>query len=166
MPGSVKRWLPMAALGLGVMLAGIVMPQMLPNAAAVPEPTPKAAPAPQDPWGYEPPTFADGPDARSMLLRLGVGTVVVVGLCIGTLWFGKRWLQVAPPPAVGERQLGVIEALSLNHRCCVYLIKVGPRQMLAGVDGSGLKALVPLTEPFEQTLNDLQAGEPVSPPVP
>lgn len=166
MPPGLKRWLPTAAFGLVVMLAGVVMPQMLPNAAAVPGPTPKTETGPQDPWAYNPPTLAEGPDARAMLLRLGIGTVIVVGLCIGTLWLGKRWLQAAPTPTGREKQLGVLEALSLNNRCCVYLIKVGSRQMLAGVDGSGLKALVPLTEPFEQTLNDLQAGEPVRPPGP
>lgn len=164
--GGAKRWLPTAALGVVVVLAGVVLPQLLPNAAAVPESTPKSETASQDPWAYNPPPLSEGPEARTMLLRLGVGTVVVVGLCIGTLLLGKRWLQVVPTPTGGTRQMTVMEALPLQNRCCVYLIKVGSRQMLAGVDGSGLKALVPLTEPFEQALNDMQAGEPVNAPVP
>ncbi|SRR5579871_3795282 len=165
-PPSLKRWLPLAVLGLIVMLAGVVLPQLLPSATAVPETTPKTSADQQDPWAYNPPSLTDGPDARAMLLRLGMGTVIVVALCIGTLWLGKRWLQVAPTPAVGERQLGVLEALPLNHRCCVYLIRAGSHQLLAGVDSSGLKALVPLVAPFEQALTEVQAGDAAGPPMP
>lgn len=162
-PPSLKRWLPMAVLGLVVMLAGVVLPQLLPSATAMPETTPKTA-DPQEPWAYNPPALTEGPDARAMLLRLGMGTVIVVALCIGTLWLGKRWLQVAPTPAAGERQLGVLETLPLNHRCCVYLIRAGSHQLLAGVDGSGLKALVPLVAPFEQALTEVQTGDMAGPP--
>lgn len=158
-PPDLKRWLPMAVFGLVAMLAGVVLPQMLPSATAMPETTPKTGAEPQDPWAYNPPPLTEGPDVRAMLLRLGVGTVVVVALCVGTLWLGKRWLQVAPTPAAGERQLGVLETLALSNRCCVLLIRAGTHQLLAGVDSSGLKALVPLVEPFEQALNDAQAGE-------
>ena len=33
---------------------------------------------------YIPPAWPEPPDSKSMLLRLGLGTFVVLGLCVGT----------------------------------------------------------------------------------
>lgn len=158
LPERLKRWLPAGAFGL-VVLAGVLLPQLMSDAAAVPEAPPTREPAPKDNWAYTPPTFPEGPDAKAMLTRLALGTVLVLGLCAGSLWVGKRFLHLKGVPAGENRQLRVVETLRLNHRCCVFLLQAGNRQVLAGVDASGLKALVPWSDSFEETLTEAQGGE-------
>src|SRR5262249_7098333 len=145
---------------LVAVVAGIVLPQLL---AGVTPPTPPPAPA-QDTAQpgkliYTPPAWPDGPDPKAMLLRLAFGTVVVLGLCVGTLWFGKRWLRGVPAKNAAGAQLSLVDTLALGNRCAVYLVKVGSRQVLVGADASGLKSLVPLVEPFESTMSEVQAGD-------
>ncbi|HLJ97708.1 MAG TPA: flagellar biosynthetic protein FliO [Gemmataceae bacterium] len=154
-----KRWLSCIVFIGIVVTAGLALPQVLPNATAVGEAAAPAGGAAQDPWNYNAPPLPEAPDARTMLMRLALGTGMVSGLCVGTLWLGKRWLQVKPLPTGGAKQLRLIEALPLQGRCCVYLLQAGSRQVLVGADGGGLRALLPLTDSFEQTLAQAQDGD-------
>lgn len=144
------RWLSVGGLVLVAVSAGLMLPQVMPNATAVPESPLGRVVASQDAWTSTAPSLADGPDARSMLIRLGLGTVLVLGLSVGSLWLGKRWLQVKPLPTGGERQLRLLETIPLHGRCRVYLLQAGSQQVLVGADGYGLQALLPL-EPIRIT---------------
>jgi flagellar biogenesis protein FliO len=106
---------------------------------------------------YHPPSWPDAPDPKVMLLRWGLATLFVLGLCLATVWVGKRWLRGARGGGLsGGGQLRVVEVLGLGGRCSLFLVRAGGRQVLAGVDRSGLKALLALPEPFEAALEELQ----------
>jgi flagellar biogenesis protein FliO len=114
---------------------------------------------------YTPPERPEKPESAALLLRLGLGTVFVLGLCVGTLWIGRHWLQGKAPTSANGSQLRIVEALSLGSHCLVYLVEVGRHQVVVGVDRAGLKALIPLTEPFESALEQTESVEekPASP---
>jgi hypothetical protein len=156
-----KGWRSSAVFVLIVVIAGLTLPQVMLKAPAVAE-TPHLEATPgQESLTYNVPSLPEGTDARAMLTRLALGTVLVLGLCVGTLWLGKRWLGVKPLPLGGaERQLRLVEVLPLRGRCCVYLLQAGPRQILVGADACGLRALLPLTDSFEQTLTRASDPEP------
>jgi flagellar biogenesis protein FliO len=143
-----RRWLPLALVGLVAVTAGLVLPQALPTAApAAKAPAPGDAAA-KSKWAYAPPAAPEPGDARAMLTRLGVATVVVLALCVVTLWLGKRWLGGAAPAVGKASQLRLVETLALGNRCAVHLIHVGNRPVLVGADQSGVKTVVPLPESF------------------
>src|SRR5262245_47422662 len=103
-----------------------------------------------------------------MLLRLGGGTVVVLLLCVGTLWLSRRWLRKLPGQGEPGGRLSLVETLPLGNRCAVHLVRVGRQQVVVGVDGSGLKSLVALPDLFDEALAEAQthAPETVEAPTP
>jgi flagellar biogenesis protein FliO len=151
---GLKRWLPLAIIGLVAVTAGIALPQAMPSA-----PTAAAVPAAakisgggdaagKGKWAYTPPSVPEPPDAKAMLTRLGVATAFVLVLCVVTLWLGKRWLGSTAQPIGPTNQMRLLEMLPLGNRCAVYLIQVANRPVLIGTDPSGLKTVVPLPESF------------------
>lgn len=122
-------------LSLALLLAVLLAPP-LPAAdrAVAPEKTPQ-------------PEWVAAPEAGGQLARLGVGTVVVLGLCVATLYAGQRWLRGGPAAAEGK-QFQVLETLALGNRCSVLLVRAAGRQLLVGLDGSGVKSLLTLPEPL------------------
>jgi flagellar biogenesis protein FliO len=179
-----KHWITLGVLSLLAVGAGLVVPRFMdadaPSAkeAAPPLQIPaplanKAAPEKKQPsaagaddLAYTPPAWPDAPDARAMLVRLVVGTLLVLGLCVGTLWIGRRWLHGVPAQPGGNTQLRLVERLPLGNRCFLYLLTVQDRQLLVGVDASGMKTLVTLSEPFEAGLNDRLHGLETVPQLP
>jgi flagellar biogenesis protein FliO len=87
-----------------------------------------------------------------MFVRLGLGTVAVLALCVATLWGCKRWLRATPAPSSAASQLRLLETLPLGNRCCVHLVHVANRPVLIGADASGIKTVVPLPDTFAGTL--------------
>src|ERR1700722_11984326 len=115
-PQMMRRWMPVAIIGLVAITAGIALPRALPSA---PEQV-KAVAAPEgagkNPLAYTPPTLPETPDPKSMLTRLGLATAGVLALCVGSLWFGRRWLG-GPLPLPGVvSQMRLVETLSLGNR--------------------------------------------------
>src|SRR3989442_262670 len=101
---SVNQWLPLGVMGLVAVLAGLVLPQVLPliePAAKSASPDATAAKTDKNDWTYVPPAWPEPPNHQAVFLRLGLGTVAVLALCAGTLWCCKRWLrgEVAAAPA-------------------------------------------------------------------
>jgi flagellar biogenesis protein FliO len=162
---GVKGWLLLGLIGLAALGAGIAVPQLLPASSVRAEtntphePAPKQSPDVANNLNYTPPSWPDTPDPRSLLTRVAVGTVVVLGLCVGTLLVLKRCTGAGAVKNSGGKQLRVVESLSLGNRCALHLIAAGNRQVLAGVDSSGIKALVALPDSFENALNEVQADE-------
>jgi flagellar biogenesis protein FliO len=155
---ATKVGIVWATVGLLALTAGFAVPEVVRHQWAEPEPVTTEA-APQETTAYTPPAPPEIPDVRMLLLRLGVGTALVLCLCAGTIWVGKRWLTTGAKAAPGMAQLQLVESLNLGNRCLVYLVRAGNQQALVGVDRIGMKALVPLSDSFESTLQDVAAGD-------
>jgi flagellar biogenesis protein FliO len=170
-----KTWMILGAVSLLAIAGGLILPRSFPaERPAVARSTPAAeakvipavpaaaiqAPAAsvkkddslkKDDLAYNPPPWPEAPDPKALLARLGVGTVVVLGLCVGALWAAKRWLRGAPAAAASQ-QLRLLEALPLGNRCTLYLVSAGDRRILVGADAAGLKTVTPLPEGFADAL--------------
>jgi flagellar biogenesis protein FliO len=160
-----QKWVPLAILGVVAVAAGLVLPQVLPSAA-----TPAKSEAPSSSSNstgsltYTPPAWSEPPNYRGMFLRLALGTAIVLGLCVGTLWCCKRWLRPAPTPANANTQLRLLESLHLGNRCWVHLLHVAKRPVLVGVDAAGVKTLVPLADSFSNLLDAPDEAAPEATP--
>jgi flagellar biogenesis protein FliO len=107
------------------------------------EPKPPAVLAEGEPFEFPAePQAGAMPDVQSVLIRLLVGTGVVLGLCVLVLWGCGRWLKAPAAPA-GGGQLRVLEVLRVA-RTRVYLVQARDQKFLAGVDGGGIKSVVAL----------------------
>jgi flagellar biogenesis protein FliO len=120
-----SRWL-LAGLGVIVVAIGLLLPH-LGGASAVPETTPERT---------------GGSEMGSMLLRLTGGTAFVLILCVAVLVLCRRWLGPASSALAGSGRFEILESLPLGSQCRVHLVRVGDRHMLAGMDGTGLKAML------------------------
>jgi flagellar biogenesis protein FliO len=141
-------------LGFLAIVAGFSLPQFWQSAPSMRESGTTRGQESKSSLEYTPPQRPEIPDAGALLLRLGTGSVLVLGLCVGTLWMGRRWLGGGlVENKRGGNHLQIVEALPLGGRCLIYLIRAEDHQILAGVDQSGLKALLTLPESFEAALN-------------
>src|SRR5262249_37508024 len=110
-PGGGRKWLPLMVIGGMAVVARILLPQMLGGVAPAPAAT--AAEADKNSLDYVPPAWPESPDAGSMLTRLAVGTVVVMVLCVGTLFLCRRWLRKLPSQPSVTSRMTIIETLPL-----------------------------------------------------
>jgi flagellar biogenesis protein FliO len=151
---ALKRWLPLGVIGLVAVLAGLVLPQLLPSidSPSSSSASPILSKTSKDDLTYTPPAWPEAPNHSAVFLRLGTGTVAVLALCVGTLWCCKRWLRDGAAGAKVGGQLRCIESLALGNRCLVHLVRIGNRSVLVGADASGVKTIVPLPESFSQSL--------------
>jgi flagellar biogenesis protein FliO len=135
-------------------------PTPSPARTSAPNPTEKPTPNPDKPaatspatrWTYDAPDWAEPPNHQAMFLRLGLGTAIVLALCVGTVYLCKRWLRGAPAQASANGRLQLIETLALGQRCWLQLVHVAGQPVLVGGDPAGLKTIVPLPESFAATL--------------
>lgn len=150
-------WLILGVLGLAATVGGNFLPQGLREGEAAPVTTPAAQPQPAVPetLDYNPPDLPELPSPQAIFLRLGIGTAVVLVLCVLTLWIGKRWVRPLALPVTENKHLRVLEVLPLGGRCSVYLLQVGETRILAGLDHTGLKTLLPLPQSFDGSLAEL-----------
>ena len=117
------------------------------------EEPPQPAVAPNSELTYSP-QWPAPPDTGAMLLRLVIGTVVVLGLCVGSLWLGKPWLQRLQSINAGGQRLHVEGSVALGNRAVLYLVRVGDTQLIAGTDATGLKSLLALPTSFKEVLDE------------
>jgi flagellar biogenesis protein FliO len=146
------KGLQLIVLGLIVIVGGIAAPQLLPEMPQAPRAAEAAAEEGPGSLIYTPPTQPAPVDPRWLLVRLVIVTALVLGLAVGSLWLGKRWLVAGAAKAAGPKHMQVIETLPLANRCSVVLIEVGKRQVLVGLDATGLQSMVPLPERFDLEL--------------
>ena len=165
-PGAstmVKRWAPwqtMGAVAIVAILAGMLVPQLLTGEMASDKSQHKTEAKVGGKTPIEAPTLPDMPNPQSMLLRLLAGTVLVLGLAVASIWGMRRWLQNQRPAALGQRELRLVETLPLGNRCSVHRVQLGKREILIGVDGAGVKTIVPLAKAFDEVLGET---EPLAP---
>ncbi len=154
---TLLNWLIAGILGVVAAAAGLLLPRSLqPLAESAPLSAPLApATEEQSSLEYAPPPLPDLPSPHAMFLRLGLGTIFVLILCVVTLWIGKRWIRPFASAPNANAQLRLLETLPLSGRCSVYLLQAGETKVLAGVDAAGIKALLPLPQEFAGALAEL-----------
>ena len=91
----------------------------------------------------------------AMLARLVGGTVFVLALCVVTLWGCRRWLGGANAGPKTDGRFEIVESLPLGPRCRVHLLRADDRHLLAGLDATGLKVLLPVEGTVEIADADL-----------
>ena len=52
----------------------------------------------------------------------------------------------------------LMETLQLGNRCSLHLVKLGKRELIVGIDGAGIKSVLPLAEPFDDILAQVQTA--------
>jgi flagellar biogenesis protein FliO len=80
------------------------------------------------------------------------GAAIGIVACICFVWLAKRWLARRAAAGENETEFETLESLNLGNRCIMHLVKVGNARLLAGVDRTGLKAVVALRGEFDHTL--------------
>ncbi len=145
-------WTPWLTISVVATLLGLVLPQMMPGETVVSVNTSKTDSKDKTSLEYNSPTIPEAPNFQGMVLRLGVGTVVVLGLCVSTLWGLRRWMSPSAGQGDGVREMRLIETLNLGSRCALHLVQLGKREVLVGVDSGGIKSVLPLSESFADVL--------------
>lgn len=149
--GRPSYWAALAIVGMLATAAGVVAPQLLPGASeSAARVAPTTSTSTSSELQYAPPAWPEPPSVKGLLVRLALGTVVVLGLSVATLWYGRRWLQ-PPADALAGRDLRLVETLNLGNRCCLHLVQLASRQILVGADAGGIRTVVPVDN-FEQLL--------------
>ena len=151
--GRAGYWGPLALIGLLATIAGLVLPQMLPDDPPAVEARPKETANSGD-LHYEPPQMPEVPSTRALFLRLGGMTAVVLVIGVGVLVGGRRWLHGMAPARTANGALRLVETLPLGNRCNLHLVQVATRQILVGADATGIKSVVTLSDDFENYLGE------------
>jgi flagellar biogenesis protein FliO len=149
---KLGAWTPWATVALVAVLAGLMLPQLMPGETVLDKDRPKVEAKSKSASEYIAPSLPDLPSPQAMLARLFIGTVFVLGLSVVSLWGVRRWMQTNAPANSTPREMRLIETLQLGNRCSVHLVCLGKREILIGVDGAGIKTLVPLASAFEDVL--------------
>lgn len=147
----LKKWGTLATIGAAAVVLGMLLPQLLPSPPEA-QPSPPAVASKAGSYTYKAPEWPEPPSQGGMFLRLGLGTIIVLGLCVGTIYLCKRWTNATPTAAKANSQLALIETLSLGRRCWVQLLHVNKHPVLIGGDASGIKTIVPMPESFSTAL--------------
>jgi flagellar biogenesis protein FliO len=148
----------MAAVIIGAVLAGLLFPQLLPAELAVDKTRENEKGKAQA--DYSAPRLPNMPNPQAMLTRLAAGTVIVLGLSVASIWCMRRWMQPQQAVSPEQRTMRLIESLPLGQRCSLQLVHLGQREILIGMDASGIKTIVPLPRPFEDVLGETEQPEP------
>ena len=145
-----STWMTMGIVALMAVMAGLLVPQLLPGEVVLS--TPKTEPANKSKGNYTAPTLPDMPNPQGMLTRLALGTLLVLGLSVISIVAMRRWMQPQQMVARGQQTLRLLETLPLGNRCSVHLVHLGKREILIGMDGTGIKTIVPLPEAFADVM--------------
>jgi flagellar biogenesis protein FliO len=113
------------------------------------------------------PQWPEPPNTGALLMRLFIGTGMILVLGVGTIWFGKPWLQRLQVAGNGNSNLQIEGSIAIGNRAMLYLVRAGETQLIAGTDASGLKSLVALPATFKDVLEARMPDveEPVPPQV-
>ena len=109
------------------------------------------------------PQWPEPPNTGAMLLRLTLGTVFVLLLCVGSLYLSKPWLLKLQGNVAVNQAMQIEGSVTLGNRAMLYLVKIGDTQLVAGTDATGLKSLIALPASFKEVLDEqVQTEEPVA----
>ncbi|MBY0228231.1 MAG: flagellar biosynthetic protein FliO [Gemmataceae bacterium] len=123
-----------------------------------------AAPArAEDAEGYEPPAWPAEPTAGDLTVRLGLLTAITVGVALAVAWWARRLPAPATAGETGAVLMKVVEAVSLGGGCSLHLLQVEEAHYVVGLDRGGLKAIQPLSKPFDQFLAQIESQAEAAP---
>jgi flagellar biogenesis protein FliO len=163
---KLRFWAPWAAIALVAVVLGLLLPQLMPGEMAVDKSRSKTEAKSKANADYAAPTIPDAPNPQALLARLAMGTVLVLGLSVASIWGMRRWLYPMGTGAAGLREMRLIETLPLGNRCSLHLVYLGKREVLVGVDGGGIKSIVPLAKPFDDVLGETETAAPTPETIP
>src|SRR5437773_2026247 len=86
-----KKWTTLAIVGVAAVLAGLFLPQLLPSSTPEPKTTTEGS-GKSGPFAYKAQEWPEPPSSQGMFVRLALGTLIVLGLCVGTVFLCKRWM--------------------------------------------------------------------------
>lgn len=110
---------------------------------------------------YAPPAAPGPPDVSGLIVRLGLITAALVGLCVGVLWFARKANRPAGGAGDGAGRIILEGTLALDRTCAVHLVAVDGLTVALTTDATGLRSMVVLSEPFAAALDAAQqAPEP------
>jgi flagellar biogenesis protein FliO len=159
-----RKFLALCGAGAFVLLAGLALPRLLvesPHADLSKRPVEarneKAKPTPREALAkeFETPKTQDAPSLTGILVRLMLGTAVVLVLCGGTAWAVGRWVR-GQQKSMNAGPLKLVASLPVNRSVAVHLVRIGDQQIILGTDSSGLRSMIPLNDSFEETLEETQ----------
>ncbi|MBY0231779.1 MAG: flagellar biosynthetic protein FliO [Gemmataceae bacterium] len=101
---------------------------------------------------------ADQPDLQGRLTQLYGAAIAVLVLAVAALWLGRRWLG-GPAPATGK-QLAVLGGTAVGSRARIVIVRAMGQRLLAGIDASGLKLLLPVPDGLPDPTPDPGPEEP------
>ena len=88
-----------------------------------------------------------------------LGTALVLAVCVASLWIGKRYVMGGRTSSQGDQQrIRLLDSVAVGPRGRVQLVQVDQKKVLVGFDGSGLKAMVPISEDFEVALQEAEGA--------
>lgn len=108
------------------------------------------------------PDWPEPPDTGAMLMRLLIGTGIVLVLCVGTLVLGKPWLSKFQIKGISNPAFQIEGSVTVGQRAMLHLVRVGGVQLVAGTDAGGLKSLIVLPTPFKDVLDEQMTEAPVA----
>jgi flagellar biogenesis protein FliO len=153
-PARATYWGPLLLIGVLATVAGLVLPQMLPDEPPTTLARPKDTARSAGDLHYVPPELPEVPSTRALFLRLGGMTAVVLVIGVGVLVAGRHWLRGMAPARSATGQLRLVETLLLGNRCHLHLVQIATRQILVGADATGIKSVVTLTDDFAGYLGE------------
>jgi len=159
-------WASWGAIVVVAILAGVLLPQLMPAEMVLEKSAAKVEVKEKGSLEYTAPSLPDAPNSQAMLVRLGMGTALVLGLCVFTLWGMRRWLNPQGTAGASVGELKLIETLPLGNRCSLHLVHLGKQNVLVGVDATGIKTIVPLPGTFDDMLAEAETGSPGTIPFP
>src|SRR5438874_12201303 len=139
--GMRASWLTMGGVAVVAILAGLLVPQLLPGEMVIEANHPKTDAKSKTKADYVAPAVPDMPNPQGMLVRLASGTLIVLGLSVASIWLMRRWMNTQAPAGLGQREMRLVETLALGNRCALHLVQLGKREVLVGVDGAGIKTI-------------------------
>lgn len=156
-----RKWLvTLCCTGAFFILAGSILPRMI-SLPALPEPADNAkAVASGDgkqSAGDQPASTASATAISDRLEPVVIGLCVVTLAAMGLVWFVRR--RRVQQAVVLPKIMHMTAALPLRFNCSAYLVEIGGRNLLVGVDPMGIKTVIPLPSEIPET----PANEP-SPP--
>lgn len=102
---------------------------------------------------YTPP-WPEPPNTGAMLMRLFLGTIGVLCLCVGSIWLGKPWLKKLQVTGTTNPNFVIEGSVSVGNRAMLHLVRIGETQLVAGTDAGGLKSLIALPASFKDVLDN------------
>ena len=155
-------WATVAGVAVLAVFAGLLLPRLLASETVIDKDKERAK---ADAKGgaaaseYKSPNLPEAPNPQALLGRLVMGTIVVLGLSVVSIVVMRRWLPAQRPANSAPQELKLIETLHLGNRSVLHLVHLGQREILVGVDGGGIKSILPLPKPFDDALAETEQDD-------